>query len=126
MRSYQHNMQLLPGKGYLHVKKQNVKNESVGAHHVNAIEDLVSQIAGDAHVGGPCGGVEQHIWGLVLGLEVWVHLLAQQKEAIANGCPGDARAKAYQRKYQALVPKVEQPLAHAECALLEHVTRCSS
>lgn len=33
------------------------KNRAV-AHHVDAVEDLVAQVGGDAHVGGPGARVE--------------------------------------------------------------------
>ncbi len=75
-------------------------------YHVNAIERLVAKIAGDAHVGPPCGSVQQYIGGLILRLKIGVHLLAQRQQPVTNGSSSDARAEAHKRKNEALVAEI--------------------
>ena len=51
---------------------QGAKYTREGADHVNAIKDLVTNIAADAHVGSPCGSIQWDIRRFILRLELGI------------------------------------------------------
>lgn len=88
-----------------------VCSKSPATYHVYAVQDLVADIAADAHVSSPCGCIEGHIGGVILCLKVGVKLLPQQQEDIGDGCACQTSTCTHKGK--------QEPLHHTglyECA----------